>query len=229
VFVQDAEAADDLANRLEERLGRSAVARFHCGIDEGALAETAFRFQHDQRCRVLVSDELGGEGRNFQNASAVVHFDLPASCGRLEQRIGRLDRVGRRNDKPVLSVVLEPSTQSASALLEMQRDVFQVFTRTIGGLEFVLPRLQRDMLAAYGEGPSALRAIGKQLRAEIDAALSASDEAFDLSLDATKPQLERSIALAAQIDDGSDGPETAGVVQHWAARLGIQAKKLEDV
>ena len=130
VFVQDAEAADDLANRLEERLGRSAVARFHCGIDEGALAETAFRFQHDQRCRVLVSDELGGEGRNFQNASAVVHFDLPASCGRLEQRIGRLDRVGRRNDKPVLSVVLEPSTQSASALLEMQRDVFQVFTRT---------------------------------------------------------------------------------------------------
>lgn len=228
VFVQDAEAADDLADRLKARHGKHAVARFHCEIDEEDLASTAFRFQHDKSCRVLVSDELGGEGRNFQNASAVVHFDVPVSCARLEQRIGRLDRVGRQSDREVLSVVLEPASSADQALLETHRDVFQVFNRSIGGLEFILPKLQLQVQAAYGESPSALRAITGDLRAEVDASLSATDEAFDISLDATKPQLERSIALAAGIEDESDTAESASTLRSWASRLGIQTKKRDD-
>jgi superfamily II DNA or RNA helicase len=228
VFVQDAEAVDDLADRLEARHGRQAVARFHCDIDEEDLASTAFRFQHDKKCRVLVSDELGGEGRNFQNASAVVHFDVPVSCARLEQRIGRLDRVGRESDRQVLSVVLEPATAADQALLETHRDVFQVFNRSIGGLEFILPKLQLQVQTAYGENSSALRAIIPHLRAEVDASLSAADEAFDISLDATKPQLDHSIALAAEIDDQSDTAESATTLRFWASRLGIQTKKRDD-
>jgi superfamily II DNA or RNA helicase len=228
VFVQDAEAADDLADRLEARHGKHAIARFHCNVDEEDLASTAFRFQHDKSCRVLVSDELGGEGRNFQNASAVVHFDVPVSCARLEQRIGRLDRVGRESDREVLSVLLEPATSADQALLETHRDVFQVFTRSIGGLEFILPKLQLQVQAAYGETASALRSIVGDLRAEVDASLSATDEAFDISLDATKPQLERSIALAAEIEEESDTAEGAATLRSWASRLGIQTKKRDD-
>lgn len=228
VFAQDAESADDLADWLEARHGRQAIARFHCDIDEEELANTAFRFQHDKTCRVLVSDELGGEGRNFQNASAVVHLDVPMSCARLEQRIGRLDRVGRESDREVKSVVLEPATAVDHALLDTHRDVFQVFHRSIGGLEFILPKLQLKVLAAYGENPSALRAIASQLRAEVDASLSAADEAFDISLDATKPQLDRSIALAAEIEDESDATESATTLRFWASRLGIQTKERDD-
>lgn len=228
VFVQNAEAADELADRLEARHGRQAVARFHRDIDEQDLASTAFRFQHDKSCRVLVSDELGGEGRNFQNASAVVHFDVPVSCARLEQRVGRLDRVGRESDRQVLSVVLEPAIAADQALLEIHRDVFQVFNRSIGGLEFILPKLQLQVQAAYGEPPSALRAIVSDLRTEVDASLSATDEAFDISLDATKPQLERSIALAAEIEDESDTAESAVTLRSWASRLGVQIKKRDD-
>jgi ATP-dependent helicase HepA len=228
VFVRDAESADDLADRLEARLGRQAVARFHCDIDEIELATTAFRFQHDKSCRLLVCDELGGEGRNFQNASAVVHFDVPVSCARLEQRIGRLDRVGRESDRQVLSVVLQPATAADHALLETHRDVFQVFNRSIGGLEFILPKMQLIVHKAYGESPSALRAVVSDLRAEVDASLSATDEAFDLSLDATKPQLDRSIALAAAIEDDSDTAESAATLRSWASRLGIQTKKRND-
>lgn len=228
VFVQDAVAADDLADRLEPLLGKHAVARFHCDIDEEDLASTAFRFQHDKTCRVLVSDELGGEGRNFQNASAVVHFDVPVSCARLEQRIGRLDRVGRQSDREVLSVVLEPATSADNALLETHRDVFRVFNRSIGGLEFILPKLQLQIQAAYGESPSALRAIITALQDEVDASLSATDEAFDISLDATKPQLERSTALASEIENESDTAECATTLRSWASRLGIQTKKRDD-
>lgn len=228
VFVQDAPSAAELAARLTVRYGNSAVAEFHGGVDEVDLAATAFRFQHDRRCRILVSDELGGEGRNFQNASAVAHFDLPTSCARLEQRIGRLDRVGRASDAPVLSLVLEPATPAEAALLAAQRDIFQVFTRSIGGLEFVLPRLQRDVLSAYGEGAAALRALAKPLAAEVAAALDASDESFDLSLDATKPQLDRAMALAAQIAESRAAPEEISALRAWAQRLGIQARRHED-
>lgn len=228
VFAQDSEAADDLADRIGVRLGGRAVARFHCKMDEEDLASTAFRFQHDKTCRVLVSDELGGEGRNFQNASAVVHFDLPVSCARLEQRIGRLDRVGRNGDRKVLSVVIEPSTAVDRALFETHRDVFQVFHRSIGGMEFVLPKLQLQIQAAYGESPAALRALGSVLRVEVDALVNAIDEAFDISLDATKPQLDRSVALAAAIEDESDTPESAATLRSWASRLGIQTRNRDD-
>ena len=228
VFVQDADTANDLADRLDGRYSSDAIARFHCGIGEEELANTALRFQHDKSCRVLVSDELGGEGRNFQNASAVVHFDVPVSCSRLEQRIGRLDRVGRETSRPVISVVLAPATAADRALLDTHRDVFQVFTRSIGGLEFTLPKLQFEILRAYGDSPSSLKAILSNLRSEVDETLNVTDEAFDISLDATKPELDRSISLAASIEDGSDTEEDGETIRFWGARLGISARKRED-
>src|SRR5690606_1350698 len=56
---------------------------------------SAFAFQEARGSAVLISDELGGEGRNFQFADVLFHFDLPLASWILEQRIGRLDRVGR--------------------------------------------------------------------------------------------------------------------------------------
>lgn len=227
VFVQDAEEVVSLAESLGLTLGEYVVASFHREMNEKELADTAFRFQHDKNCRILVSDELGGEGRNFQIATAVVHFEVPTSCARLEQRIGRLDRVGRPPERPVLSVLITPSTASDEALLAVHREVFQVFTRTIGGLEFVLPSLQRRILAAYGDGPSALKEITRELQAEVEAALNATDEAFEMSLDATKPELERSNDLASQFSDNYT-PESASTMRTWASRLGITTRKLVD-
>ncbi len=82
-------------------------------------------------------------------------------------------------------------------------------------------------MAAYGESPAALNDAAAALRLEVDAALSATDEAFDLSLDATKPELDRSNALAVQIEE-SGVSDSAGTVRSWAQRLGIQTKKIDD-
>ena len=65
------------------------------------------------------------------------------------------------------------------------------------------------------------------MQSEVTAALSATDEAFDLSLDATKPELDRSHALAAQIEE-SGASDSASTVRFWAQRLGIQSKKVDD-
>ncbi len=53
------------------------------------------RFRDPEGPKVLLCTEVGGEGRNFQFAHHLVHYDLPWSPATMEQRIGRLDRIGQ--------------------------------------------------------------------------------------------------------------------------------------
>ncbi|XOV88843.1 MAG: RNA polymerase-associated protein RapA [Pseudomonadota bacterium] len=74
---------------------RAAV--FHEGLDLVARDRAAAWFAETERgAQVLVASEIGSEGRNFQFASHLVLFDLPAGPDLLEQRIGRLDRIGQQ-------------------------------------------------------------------------------------------------------------------------------------
>lgn len=74
-------------------------------MNEEELELSIYRFQNDDECKILLCDETGGEGRNLQGADFVIHIDLPWDANAIEQRIGRLDRLGRPADKDVCSVV----------------------------------------------------------------------------------------------------------------------------
>ena len=91
----------DTARELEEHLRtRSAVrsALFHEGMTLLARDRAAAYFaQVEEPAQILVCSEIGSEGRNFQFASHLVLFDLPLNPDLLEQRIGRLDRIGQMN------------------------------------------------------------------------------------------------------------------------------------
>src|SRR5207248_4745559 len=88
---------------LVHRYGSAMVAQFTAQLDIERLQDEADDFQSSDRCRILLCDELGGEGRNFQIASQIIHIDLPWTPAQLEQRIGRVDRLGREGI--VLSIV----------------------------------------------------------------------------------------------------------------------------
>ncbi|WP_111980192.1 RNA polymerase-associated protein RapA [Algibacillus agarilyticus] len=75
----------------------SAVFHEGMSIIERDRAAAWFADQ-DEGCQVLICSEIGSEGRNFQFASQLVLFDLPLNPDLLEQRIGRLDRIGQQND-----------------------------------------------------------------------------------------------------------------------------------
>ena len=72
---------------------------FHEGMDLVARDRAAAWFAETHRgAQLLICSEIGSEGRNFQFASNLILFDLPKSPDLLEQRIGRLDRIGQAHD-----------------------------------------------------------------------------------------------------------------------------------
>jgi ATP-dependent helicase HepA len=83
-----------LAAALQERLNLK-VALFHEGLPLVQRDRQAAWFAEPDGAQALLSSELGSEGRNFQFARHLILFDLPLDPGLLEQRIGRLDRIGR--------------------------------------------------------------------------------------------------------------------------------------
>lgn len=95
-------ALADTAVQLEQFLNlkhgiHSAV--FHEGLSLVARDRAAAYFaEQEQGAQVLVCSEIGSEGRNFQFTHQLVLFDIPLDPDLLEQRIGRLDRIGQRND-----------------------------------------------------------------------------------------------------------------------------------
>lgn len=98
VICAEAETALTLEQELREREGiRAAV--FHEGLSIIERDRAAAYFaQEEDAAQVLLCSEIGSEGRNFQFAHHLVLFDLPLNPDLLEQRIGRLDRIGQTQD-----------------------------------------------------------------------------------------------------------------------------------
>ena len=98
IIASQAETALSIEEALRLREGIQATV-FHEGMSiiERDKAGAYFA-QEDAGAQALICSEIGSEGRNFQFASHLILFDLPLNPDLLEQRIGRLDRIGQQND-----------------------------------------------------------------------------------------------------------------------------------
>lgn len=220
VFSQTRQMVDELAEYLRSSLGQNAVAVMTHNLEDDEIAEVARRFERRPECLVLLSDEVGAEGRNFQFADAVVHLDQPTIVARLEQRIGRLDRIGRPEDRPVVSMALIGPFALERAFLELNRDLFGVYERSIGGLEYLLPRFQQSIRTAAAGGAQTLRALAQALRPELVTEEQRVDEAFSFFLDTTRPELERAKELADLVGERT-GDEDEKLVRDWCKELRV--------
>ncbi len=113
---------------LEEALRtRSGVkiARFHEAMTLVQRDRNAAFFAERDGARLLLCAEIGSEGRNFQFAHHVILWDLPLDPDQLEQRIGRLDRIGQKHD---ISVHVATFTGTAQhMLMQWYRDGLDAF------------------------------------------------------------------------------------------------------
>jgi superfamily II DNA or RNA helicase len=132
VFTQFRATLEYLARTLRALGVR--VSLFHGALTlrekEGAIA--MFR----DRSRVLLSTEAGGEGRNLQFCHLLVNYDLPWNPMRIEQRIGRLHRLGQTHDVHVFNFTARNTVEAY--VLQIVHEKINMFRSVIGDLEMVL-------------------------------------------------------------------------------------------
>ncbi len=92
--------------------------------------------------RILISTEAGGEGRNLQFAHGLVNYDLPWNPMRIEQRIGRLSRVGQTREVHIFNLVAPGTIEET--LLEVLDAKINMFELVIGEIDMILGQLATE-------------------------------------------------------------------------------------
>lgn len=165
IFTEHRDTLNYLVGRISTLLGRpEAVVTIHGGMgrEERLKAQEAFR--HDPEVQVLIATDAAGEGINLQRAHLMVNYDLPWNPNRLEQRFGRIHRIGQTEVCHLWNLVAQETREGDvyQALL----DKLEQARSTLGGQVFdVLGKLQfegkplRDLLIEairYGERPEVI-------------------------------------------------------------------------
>ena len=128
VICAHAETAMDLEDALRVRSGIPATV-FHEGMNILERDRAAAYFADEEfGAQVLICSEIGSEGRNFQFSHHLVLFDLPSHPDLLEQRIGRLDRIGQKHIIEVHVPYLETSPQER--LFQWYHEALNAFLNT---------------------------------------------------------------------------------------------------
>jgi ATP-dependent helicase HepA len=162
VFCDRPQMADALSEILQSSLGRDVEVLRHACLDqetaEEDIAEPWRRFLTEtERCRVLVCDARAEEGLNLHGGSKMVlHFDLPATPNRIEQRLGRLDRFGAGDAIRSLTPVCtdDPAEEAWLACLA---DGLQVFDASMASLQYLVEETLRAAVTDWcNEGVNGL-------------------------------------------------------------------------
>ena len=203
IFTEHRDTLNDLQRRIGTLLGRpNALALIHGGMGREERRKSQEAFLHDPQVQVLLATDAAGEGINLQRAHLMVNYDLPWNPNRLEQRFGRIHRIGQTEvchlwnlmaaetrEGDVYRTLLEKLEQARFAL---GGQVFDV----LGKLQFE-GRPLRDLLieaVRYGDRP--------EVRARLTQAVS---EAVD------RRQLQTLIEENALVQDAMDSAQVARV------------------
>jgi len=96
IFTEHRDTLNYLTERIRTMLGRAeAVVTIHGGLSREERARSQESFTQDKQTQVLIATDAAGEGINLQRAHLMVNYDLPWNPNRLEQRFGRIHRIGQ--------------------------------------------------------------------------------------------------------------------------------------
>jgi len=204
VICAKATTALQLEQVLREREGiRAAV--FHEGMSIVERDRAAAWFaEEDTGAQVLLCSEIGSEGRNFQFASNLVMFDLPFNPDLLEQRIGRLDRIGQAHDIQIHVPWLEKTAQSV--LVRWYHEGLDAFEHTCPTGRTIYDNVSSALIQylAAPENTDGFDALIATCREQHDALKAQLEQGRDRLLEINSNGGEQAQALADSIAEQDD-------------------------
>ncbi len=226
IFTEPRDTLEYLADRIRTRLGRQdAVVVIHGGVSREARRDAVEAFMNDPEVVVMVANDAAGEGVNLQRAHLMVNYDLPWNPNRLEQRFGRIHRIGQTEVCHLWNLVAKDTREGEvyGRLLEK----LDVARQALGGRVYdVLGRLfkgkaMQDLLLdaiRYGESPK----IRKRLFAKLDQAAD-TERIGELLAERALIREHLSPATIAEIRDQMARASTRRLQPHFIRRFFLEA------
>lgn len=215
VICAQSVTAQELEEHLRLREGvRSGV--FHEGMSLIARDRAAAYFADEQdSAQTLICSEIGSEGRNFQFANHLVLFDLPINPDLLEQRIGRLDRIGQRQDVQIHVPYHEGSAQEV--MLRWYSEGLGAFQRVCPVGLSIYQQVAEQLhhcLRSPGDAP-ALDSLVEQTHQLTETALEAMQKGRDRLLEMNSCNTE----VANDVIDAMLDAEQSGELEDYLGKV----------
>ena len=180
VFTEYGDTLRYLQGRIGQLVGDpEAVVAIHGGMSRDARREAEARFKQDKRVRILIATDAAGEGINLQRAHLMINYDLPWNPNRLEQRFGRIHRIGQTEVCHLWNLVSAQTREGqvfARLLSKLETEKAALGGRVfnvLGSISFG-ERTLRDLLleaVRYGDQPE----VKERLEKTVDNAVSAEE------------------------------------------------------
>ncbi|MEW5766276.1 MAG: SNF2-related protein [bacterium] len=138
IFTHFVKSMDSITNLLLKHRIPYVTFRGDMGIKEKESAIARFK----DETPVLISTESGGEGRNLQFCNTIINFDLPWNPMRIEQRIGRLHRIGQKRDVFIFNLSIKDTIEDY--IIEILDNKINMFEMVIGEIEPILGYVEEE-------------------------------------------------------------------------------------
>ena len=212
VFSEHKDTVDYLTRRIGAELGRpEAVVTIHGGLRRESRREIQQRFRVNPEVEVLVATDAAGEGVNLQAANLMVNYDLPWNPNRIEQRFGRIHRIGQMRPCHLWNLVAHQTREGQVferlfAKIEQQRQVYGDQVYDVLGESHLNASLRGLLIRAIRDESS-------------DEQLSFLDEVIDADIGRQFEAVLRERALVAGLGDpAADNDEIRDLMERARAR-----------
>jgi superfamily II DNA or RNA helicase len=177
VFTEHRDTLNYLEKRISTLLGRpAAVVTIHGGMGREERKKAEESFKHDKTVQVLIATDAAGEGINLQRAHLMVNYDLPWNPNRLEQRFGRIHRIGQTEVCHLWNLIADETREGDVYRRLLEK--LELARTALGGQVFdVLGKLQfdgrplRDLLLEairYGHRPDVRAKLTQAVESGVD-------------------------------------------------------------
>lgn len=217
---------------LKERIAGLNVGVFHSGLSFVARDRQAAYFADPEGARILLCTEIGSEGRNFEFAHHLVLFDLPLYPDLLEQRIGRLDRIGQIADINIHVPYVLSSYEEV--LFRWFHEGLNAFEQSAKGASLVHQQLQSLLEEFLKEPEKCLEQPGvlgnfiETTSREYAQVVHKLDEGRDILIELNSFNESKANELIAQIKKFDESADLVGYMNEVFQELGVDVEDLED-